>query len=53
MLRFSNIRIGAKLAIMSGISILLVIGMVAASMRSNALTQEFEYACDEAAGDCT
>ncbi len=40
MLRFSNIRIGAKLALMSGISMLLVIGMIGASMRNNGLIQE-------------
>jgi methyl-accepting chemotaxis protein len=36
MFRVSNIRIGAKLAAISGISILLVIGMMALEMMSNA-----------------
>ena len=40
MFRFSNIRIGTKLGLMSGMSILLVVGMIAASMRNNALIQE-------------
>ena len=40
MLRFSNIRIGVKLALMSGISVVLMIGMIVASMRNNALVQE-------------
>jgi methyl-accepting chemotaxis protein len=39
MLRLSNIRIGTKLALMSGIAILLVVGMIAASMYSNALVK--------------
>lgn len=40
MLRLSNIRIGMKLALMSGVSILLVIGMIVASMHNNALVQQ-------------
>ena len=40
MLRFSNIRIGTKLGLMSGIAIILVIGMIAASMHNNTLVRE-------------
>lgn len=40
MLRFSNIRVGFRLAILSGTSILLVIGMVFASMRNNAQVRQ-------------
>ena len=40
MLRFSNIRIGTKLGLMSGIAVILVIGMIAASMHNNTLVRE-------------
>ena len=39
MLRLSNIRIGTKLAIMSGIAILLVLGMIGASQYVNSLVK--------------
>ena len=39
MLRLSNIRIGTKLGIMSGLGILLVVGMIAASMYGNSLVK--------------
>jgi methyl-accepting chemotaxis protein len=39
MLRLSNIRIGIKLAIMSGIAILLVLGMIGASQYVNSLVK--------------
>jgi methyl-accepting chemotaxis protein len=39
MLRLSNIRIGTKLAIMSGIGVVLVIGMIAAAMYGNSLVK--------------
>jgi methyl-accepting chemotaxis protein len=37
--RLSNVRIGTKLAIMSGIAILLVLGMIGASLYGNALVK--------------
>ncbi len=39
MLKLSNIRIGTKLAIMSGIAILLVLGMIGASQYVNSLVK--------------
>ena len=40
MLRISNIRIGIKLAIMSGLGVLLVVGMIATSMYNNSLIKQ-------------
>jgi methyl-accepting chemotaxis protein len=47
MLRLSNIRIGTKLALMSGLGILLVAGMIAASMYSNSLVKSSNAAAME------
>ncbi len=47
MFRLSNIRIGTKLALMSGIGILLVVGMIAASMYSNSLVKSANAAAEK------
>ena len=47
MLRLSNIRIGTKLAIMSGLGVLLVVGMIAASLYGNSLIKSSNAAAVE------
>ncbi|HYM35863.1 MAG TPA: hypothetical protein VET48_10735, partial [Steroidobacteraceae bacterium] len=46
MFRISNIRIGTKLSIMSGLGILLVISMVGAAMHSNSTVKQANEAAN-------